>query len=284
MFDRSRLRSRWWLYGLIIAAITVLALTNSQLRPVRDVATRLALPVLRPLSQAGNDLNEFLGSVNDLATLRQRNTDLEQVIANLTVENLRLREVEEENTRLRKLLNFAQDQASYGYKGSQVVGRVISNEPNYTVESILIDLGSKHGIMQGMPVVTERGLVGRISQVYTSTSRVILLTDSSSSVNVILQNARTRGVLLGHSRQMPIMDYLPPEQNVSVGDIVLTSGEGGAFPNGIPVGQVTEVQKNDVDMFQRAIVRTTVDFNTLETVLVVTSFTPNENLENLPER
>ena len=65
--------------------------------------------------------------------------------------------------------------------------------------------------------------------------------------------------------------------------LVVTSGEGGSFPKGIPVGQVVEVQQNDVEMFQRAIVRTTVDFDTLETVLVITSFTPVENLENLPE-
>ena len=134
-----------------------------------------------------------------------------------------------------------------------------------------------------MPVLTERGLVGRITDVYSSASRVLLITDSNSSVNVILQNARLRGLLRGRPHEAPIMDYLPPEQPVSVGDIVLTSGEGGSFPTGIPVGQVVEVEHNDVEMFQRAQVRTTVDFNTLETVLVITSFLPVEDLENLPE-
>ena len=131
-----------------------------------------------------------------------------------------------------------------------------------------------NGMMMGMPVINQRGLVGRITEVYQSASRVLLITDSDSSVNSVLQNARLRGVVRGRTLEDPIMDYLPPEQPVNVGDIILTSGEGGNFPNGIPVGQVVEVQRNDVEMFQRAIVRTTVDFNTLETVLVITNFDP----------
>jgi rod shape-determining protein MreC len=135
-----------------------------------------------------------------------------------------------------------------------------------------------------MPVVTERGLVGRITDVYSSGSRVLLITDSNSSVNAILQNSRLRGIVSGRAGQSPVMDYLPQDKPVSVGDIVVTSGEGGNFPAGIPVGQVVEVERNDVEMFQRAIVRTTVDFSTLEDVLVVTNFMPILDLDNLPER
>jgi rod shape-determining protein MreC len=135
-----------------------------------------------------------------------------------------------------------------------------------------------------MPVVTELGLVGRVTDVYRSASRVLLITDSNSSVNAILQNARLRGILRGRVDLNPVMDYLPQDEPVAVGDIVVTSGETGYFPKGVPVGQVIEVERNDVEMFQRAIVRTTVDFNTLETVLVVTNFEPKQDLESLPEQ
>ena len=149
---------------------------------------------------------------------------------------------------------------------------MVASEPSSIIQSILIDIGKANGIEPGMPVVTERGLVGRVTDVYSNASRVLLITDSSSNVNTLLQNTRLRGILRGRAGQQPIMDYLPQDNKVLVGDIVVTSGEGGNFPAGIPVGQVVEVEQNDVEMFQRAVVRTTVDFDTLETVLVVTNF------------
>lgn len=248
------------------------------------MAARLTLPLQAALRAAGNSVREASGSIGDLATLRQRNEELEKLLAGLTVENLRLREVEAENTRLRSLLNFPQHNPSYDYIGSQVVGRVVASEPSNAVQSILIDLGSENGIHPGMPVVTERGLVGRITEVYGKAARVLLVTDSTSGVNAMLQNSRLRGILRGRAGQPPVMDYLPQDTPVSVGDIVVTSGEGGNFPSGVPVGQVIEVERNDVEMFQRAIVRTTVDFDTLETVLVVTNFAPIENLGNTSGR
>ena len=151
-------------------------------------------------------------------------------------------------------------------------------------QSIVIDLGKANGIEPGMPVVTERGLVGRITDVYNNSSRVLLINDSNSSVNTLLQNSRLRGILRGRAGQQPIMDYLPQDNKVLVGDIVVTSGESGNFPAGVPVGQVVEVEQNDVEMFQRAVVRTTVDFDTLETVLVVTNFKPLQDAIDLPDK
>jgi rod shape-determining protein MreC len=240
---------------------------------------RLTLPVQRLLRDAGNELRSATGAVSDTALLRQQSQELEQTIAQLTVENLRLKEIEAENVRLRSLLQFRDVNPSYTYKGGQVVGRLVANEPSNLIHSILIDIGSNNGIESGMPVVTERGLVGRVTEVYSNAARVLLITDSSSNVNAMLQNTRLRGILRGRTNQAPIMDYLPQDQSILVGDIVVTSGEGGRFPVGIPVGQVVEVAQNDVEMFQQAVVRTTVDFDTLETVLVVTNFvSPVEQL------
>jgi rod shape-determining protein MreC len=274
---RTRRRIRWWpIIFVLLTAIVVLFNTRSIDAP-RDVAARLTLPVQRLLRQAGTELRSASGVMGDAAEVRDRNTELEQVVAQLTVENLRLKEVEAENVRLRSLLQFRDTNPSYSYKGGQVVGRIVGSEPTSLVQSILIDIGSNNGIESGMPVVTERGLAGRVTDVYSNASRVLLITDSSSNVNTMLQNTRLRGILRGRAGQSPIMDYLPQDQPILVGDIVVTSGEGGNFPVGIPVGQVVEVEQNDVEMFQRAVVRTTVDFDTLETVLVVTNFiSPSE--------
>jgi rod shape-determining protein MreC len=274
---RTRRRIRWWPVVIVLLAAMVILINAQSIDAPRDVAARLTLPVQRLLRQAGNELRGATGAAGDAATLRERNAELEQTVAQLTVENLRLKEIEAENVRLRSLLQFRDANPSFTYKGGQVVGRIVANEPTSIVKSILIDIGSSNGIEPGMPVVTERGLVGRVTDVYRNAARVLLITDSSSNVNTMLQNTRLRGILRGRAGQLPIMDYLPQDQQILVGEIVVTSGEGGSFPVGIPVGQVVEVEQNDVEMFQRAAVRTTVDFDTLETVLVVTNFvSPSE--------
>jgi rod shape-determining protein MreC len=274
---RTRRRIRWWPVVIVLLTAMVILVNTQSIDAPRDLTARLTLPLQRLLRQAGNELRGATGAAGEAATLRERNVELEQIVAQLTVENLRLKEIEAENVRLRSLLQFRDVNPSFTYKGGQVVGRIVANEPTSIVKSILIDIGSSNGIEPGMPVVTERGLVGRVTDVYRNAARVLLITDSSSNVNTMLQNTRLRGMLRGRAGQLPIMDYLPQDQPILVGDIVVTSGEGGSFPIGIPVGQVVEVEQNDVEMFQRAGVRTTVDFDTLETVLVVTNFvSPSE--------
>ena len=285
MFNRpARQRFRWWPLALVLVIAAVILVNTQFTDAPRDIVGRVTLPLQRVLSGAGAALRQTSGSFGDLATLRSRNDELEKSVAELTVENLGLKEVEAENARLRKLLGFAQTNPSFDYKGGQIVGRVVGSEPNSIIQSIVIDLGKANGIEPGMPVVTERGLVGRITDVYNNSSRVLLINDSNSSVNTLLQNSRLRGILRGRAGQQPIMDYLPQDNKVLVGDIVVTSGESGNFPAGVPVGQVVEVEQNDVEMFQRAVVRTTVDFDTLETVLVVTNFKPLQDAIDLPDK
>ena len=281
---RARRRIRWWPIVIVLLAAAVVLLNTRPIDTPRDLATRLTLPIQRLLREAGNELRSASSAVEDSTTLRERAEQLEKTVAQLTVENLRLKEIEAENVRLRSLLQFRDVHPSTTYKGGQLVGRIVANEPGNLVQSILIDIGSNNGIEAGMPVVTELGLVGRVTEVYSNAACVLLITDSSSNVNTMLQNTRLRGILRGRAGQSPIMDYLPQDQPILVGDIVVTSGEGGRFPIGIPVGQVVEVEQNDVEMFQQAIVRTTVDFDTLETVLVVTNFvSPSEQLGAPPQ-
>jgi rod shape-determining protein MreC len=118
--------------------------------------------------------------------------------------------------------------------------------------------------------------VGRISEVNTGTSKVLLITDSNSSVNAILQSSRLNGIVRGGPGGNLLMDYLQQGAALSVGEVVLTSGLGGNFPKGIPIGQVVQINQRDIDVFQQAVVQPTVDFNSLELVAVVTNFNPLE--------
>jgi rod shape-determining protein MreC len=212
--------------------------------------------------------------------LRQRNAELEQVNANLLVENFELREVQRENELMRRFLSFAQTRPGLDLRGAQIVAQVIGQESSNFLDYIMIDLGAEHGIEVGFPVVTDQGLVGRISQVNDTTSDVLLIGDSSSAVNALMQSSRLNGVVRGAPGGDLIMDYIRQGEEFEVGEIVLTSGLGGRFPKGIPIGQVIEIRQRDIDVFQQAVVRPTVDFPRLELVMVVTNFDP---LEDVPE-
>jgi rod shape-determining protein MreC len=181
---------------------------------------------------------------------------------------------------MRQMLRFAQTRPGLDLRGAQIVAQVIGQESNNFLGYIMLDLGTNHGIEVGFPVVTDRGLVGRISEVTDTTSKVLLIEDASSAVNAVLQSSRLNGVIRGTPGGNLLMDYIPQAESFSVGEVVLTSGLGGRFPKGIPIGQVIEIRQRDIDVFQQAVVRPTVDFPRLELVMVVTNFDP---LEDVPE-
>ncbi len=267
---------------LSLAALMIMALQQTgQLKAVQSFVTQLTSPAQVSATGATENVTDLFSFLVELRTMRQRNSELEQINSSLVVENFQLREVEGENQQLREMLNFAQTRPGLELRGAQIVARVIGQESNNFLDFIMLDLGSTHGIGVGMPVLTDQGLVGRISEVTNTTSKVLLITDASSSVNALLQSSRLNGVLRGTPGADLVMDYIPQGGLFSVGEVVLTSGLGGNFPKGIPVGQVLEILQRDIDVFQQAVVRPTVDFGSLELVMVVTNFDPLETVPDL---
>ena len=222
-------------------------------------------PFLSVFNNIGRQIDNVFTTVRDLSSLRSENRRLQALVDTLTIDNARLTELQTENQQLRELNRFRQLNPFYDFRGGQLIARVISR-----------DLGTEQGIAAGMPVVTERGLVGRIEKVGPTTSTVLLITDPSSGVQAMIkrENSRAVGVVTGQAGGPPVMEYIAQEADVSPGDEVITSGLGGNFPKNLIIGQVTEVKKQDFDMYQQAVVRPTVDFNRLEFVLVITNFEP----------
>lgn len=246
------------------------------LAPMERLLVRVTTPVQEGVTYLVNQTRDLAQTVRDLSNLRQRNKELEAENARLLMEILRLKEVEHEAVVLRDLLNFAQAQPSFDIEGAHVVGRVIGLDPTNLERYIILDVGSEAGIARNMPVVTERGLVGRISEVGPGWSRVLLITDVSSSVNALTQSTRAGGLVQGLPDGSLAMIDIPQSDTVSVGDTVFTSGLGGSFPRQILIGQVTKVERKDSDLYQTATVKPTVDLSHLESVLIVTGFQPIE--------
>jgi rod shape-determining protein MreC len=261
------------LFLLLFLSLAVLSLIldrANRLEPVKDLVAQITTPVQEALTAATNRFTEARQLFIDMDACRAENEELQRLLDELIIENVRLREVEIENVTLREQLSFKQANPSFELLSAQVIGRDPSNLANYLV----IDRGGDEGVGVGMPVLTGRGLVGRVTETAPHSAKVLLITDPSSSVNALVQDTRATGVVQGKLGQELVMRYIQQTEEIKPGDLVLTSGLGGNFPTRLIIGQVTKVQKTDVELFQEALVRPSADFGRVEMVMVLTSFQP----------
>jgi rod shape-determining protein MreC len=276
----KRLQNRSLLFVLLFLSIIGLVLHETgNTQAVENLILRPVTPVQDHLSSLTNDFSDLIQVFRDVKELRRRNEELQSLADSLMIENVRLKELESENETLRQLLQFTQANPTYTYKAAEVVGHVIGQDPSNLLHFIIIDVGADDGVAKGMPVVTDRGLVGRIVEVSSGSSKVLLITDVSSSVNAIVQSSRATGIVEGKPGGGLVMKYIPQPVTVNVGDIILTSGLGATFPKRLVIGQVTAVHKRDIELFQQVEIKPTVDFDRLEIVLVVTNFEPIEMVQ-----
>jgi rod shape-determining protein MreC len=213
---------------------------------------------------------EFLTVPRDVASLRQRNAELENEVSNLQTQVIQLQQQLREADVMYALLDFARGRPQNEYVASGVIGR----DPSPFLRYIYIDHGSDDGLRHGMPVVTEQGLVGRVDAVTASGARVQLITDPNSSVNVRLQSIQVDAIVTGSVTGDISLGFVPQDVNLQPGDLILTSGLGGIYPSDIVVGQVISVRKLETELFQTASVQPVVDFSSLRAVLVITNFRP----------
>jgi len=215
-------------------------------------------------------VQDYLTAPRDIASLRQRNSELEGEVAELQAQVIQLQQEVGETQILAALVDFIRVRPENRYQAAAVIGR----DPSPFLHYIIINLGSNEGILRGMPVVTDQGLIGRVDAVIADAARVQLITDPGSSINVRLQNAKTEASLVGSVTGDVTLQLIPQDINVQSGDLVLTSGLGGGYPPDLIIGQVVNVRSRDFDLFQQATVQPVVDFNRLEIVLVIVNFKP----------
>lgn len=283
---RRRIWRSWLPLTFLILSILFLALHETRiLAPVEQGLQVILAPLQRATTALVRNIGDLSQTVREVRELRARVAELEEQVNTLTIENVRLREYEAEVVQLRGLLGFVQANPTWAFLGADVVGRsacintpcgdVVGQEPNPYLRTLTINVGQADGVAVGMPVVTGGAvLVGRVVETGLHTSKVRLVTDTGHSVAAILQQSRATGLVVGQADGSLRMLYIPQEDTVQVGDIVLTSGLGGAFPRGLVLGQVVQVVKQDFALFQEAIVNPAVDYRRVELTLVVKSFQP----------
>ncbi len=248
-------------------------MTLSQIGLLSPLESLASIP-LNIISGAFTNITlSVVGGVTDLAELqdlRQRNADLEEALAQFQSELVELREIASDYERLTELLDYTTTTANQAF----VTADVINVDQTGLRRTITINRGARDGLDIGMPVVTGQGLIGRVLDVSANAARVLLMTDRDSAVSARLQSTRVQGSVRGQLSGNLRMTLIPLGDNLQVGDLVITSGLGGNFPPDIVIGVVTSIRQFEFELFQEAEVTSLNNFDTLEFVLVMTSFEP----------
>lgn len=235
---------RFGYLGLVLAAFALMLLGKADIlvmERVRASVSDAVAPVLEVLSRPVATMDRAVDAVTALSAVREENTRLREENARLIEWQAAARKLSSENQQLKGLLNFAP-----GAEPGFISGRVIADSGGAFVHSVLLSAGARDSVAKGQAVITGDGLVGRVHGVGTRSSRVLLITDLNSRIPVVVEATRTRAILAGDNSDRPRLIHMPPGVTVSAGDRIVTSGHGGAFPPGIPVGLVAHAGEGGV--------------------------------------
>lgn len=228
--------------------------------PLRVVGSALTTP----FQALGNVFSNLTATQETLSELREEN---ERLLA----KNAELQEEAQAAKRLQDLLGL---QSSYSLQST--AARIISTSTDSWSRTVVIDRGSSSGLAIGMPVTNSSGAIGQIIECGPTSATVRLIADENSSVSALVQSSRAQGVLKGSAGGTLHLTLIATDQSVSVGDSVVTSGLGGVYPKGLPLGRVLSVNKNDGDLYYTIVVEPPSSAESFEEVLVITSLTENQ--------
>ncbi len=258
------LLNRFALLFLILSTFAIMLLGKAEIFAVERVragVVDIVAPIMDGLSRpiatvsAGIDRVESFFSVYDEnESLREQNTRL------LEWHNAALA-LAAENSTLRKMLNFVPERGT-----SFSAARVIGDSGGVFVRSVLINGGVNSGIARGDAVISGEGLVGRIAEAGHQSARILLITDLNSRVPVVSEKRRVRAILSGDNSPAPKLAFPPPNARLNLGDRIVTSGHGGVFPAGLPIGRISSIEDGVIR------VKPFADFDQLEYVRIITEF------------
>lgn len=260
---------RFYIILFLFILIPVVAIDTSTRAP-RDyrlhdkVIVGLTAPIQAMISWSLDKLAD--GYNNYIYLLHTRRDNIDLIDENRKLQNLiaGFRETEQENVRLRKILQFEEK-----YKLESIVARVIAKDVSTDFRAIRINRGERSGVKRNMAVVTNEGIVGRVLRTTANTADVVSILDLLSAVDSIDERSRAHGVVEGLTDDTCEMRYTVRTDDIQPGDILVSSGLGLIFPKNVPVGVVSRVDRKQFGITQHVEVKPSVDFSKLEEVMVV---------------
>lgn len=269
---RKRINFRNWkkiVLVLFVLGIAFFALSGYMAKAIDRVISPL-ISVQSTLMERLNFVISLFSISQDQVALVAENENLKNQVAELQSRIIQLQQNLNEADILYALLGFARSSPDEQYVPAKVIGK----DPSPFLKYILIDQGSDAGIRAGMPVVTNKGLVGRIDAVTASAARVRLITDSTSMINAVVVEPDAECMVQGSITGDITIEMVSQDVNLEPGQVVQTSGLGGEFPADFIIGQVLNVNQINNEVFQSASILPAEDFNSLQAVLVVSNFSP----------
>lgn len=256
----------------IIILILLVVFTNTdseKISIIENIATNIVMPIENGLTYLKNKLNnndKFFENIDELKTeneqLKQKNSELEQQLREYEI-------VKNENEQLKQQLNLAEKYAQY----TTVPGTIISRDISNYSKTIIINIGSDNGIKEKMTVIADEGLVGHVISTTAKTAKVQTIIDSASATSCIASSTRDTMICKGtiENKSTLSASNIATDARIIQGDSVETSGLGGIYMKGIHVGKIKKVNEGSNKTDSYAVIETAVDFEKLETVLVVTN-------------
>tara|TARA_B100000676_G_scaffold312651_1_gene387950 strand:+ start:1300 stop:2163 length:864 start_codon:yes stop_codon:yes gene_type:complete len=242
----SGLTQRFTFLGLVFFAFALLLLAKvdkAMMERVRVQVTDSVAPIIDAMSRPLALLNDAIVHLNALAQVHERNEKLQQDKDRLLQWQSVARMLQAENQALRAQLNYVP-----GPDASYISARVIADTGGAFAHSVLLNIGHQPGVEKGHAVVTGDGLIGRVEGVGSRATRVLLISDLNSRIPVLIEATRARAILAGNNSNRPRLIHLSPGVTVSPGDRIVTSGHGGVFPVGLPIGLVDAVNEEGISV------------------------------------
>lgn len=243
-----------------------LVLTSAGPNGRDDRLGRFLVDVVAPLQHGATMVADTVGGlwqgITGVFRLRDQVKALRVELSERNRDLRHLREIELENERLRRLLAFRSE-----VRDEVVTARVIGRDALGVSRSLIINRGRRDGVVKSAAVLAPDGVVGRVIVAGRNASRVLLLTDHNSAVDGIVQRTRARGIVEGKADGGCGLKFVKRTVPLELDDLVVTSGVGGVFPKGLPIGRIVAIERGQ-GLFQYAAVEPTVDVGVLEEVLV----------------
>lgn len=245
----------------------VITMSSRESLPASGVE-RLFISITSPVQLAVTSTINAVQNVWDtyfLAVLAvEENAGLKEQLGKAIEIKNRYEELELENIRLKKFVNFS-DLVPNTYVAAQIIAR----DPSPWFKTIMIDKGLSDSLVKGSPVMVSEGIVGQIIEVSKNYSRVLLITDRNSAVDALIQNSRVRGIVKGNNEDNCSFVYALRKDEVKEGEMIISSGLDQIFPKGLKIGRVLKVTQAHSQLFQDITIETSVDFDKVEEVLVL---------------
>lgn len=255
--------------AVLVLAISFLVFTNipsffKGYSKIKISMGEAAGPALKLISKPTQLIRYIFDSYINLVGVKKENFELQKKLESLQLDNQRLAELDKENKRLKSILHLMEQ-----HPNTMMAARVTGEDLKNWFKCIIIDKGRDHGVNEKMPVVTPKGVVGQAVEVNKWHSKVMIINDTNSSVDVYVDGKNSRGILEGTGQTTLKLKYVLKNDEIAIGDKLITSGKDFIYPKGIPAGIIITINRNKAGIFADIDVMPFNNYKRLEEVLIV---------------